>query len=38
MQVQIKTTAKTDEPARALLKHIGIPFRVVRAEKKSLKP
>ncbi len=37
VQVQITTTAKTDKPARALLKHMGVPFRPERAEKKSSK-
>jgi large subunit ribosomal protein L5 len=31
LQIQITTTAETDEQAKALLKHIGMPFR----EKKS---
>lgn len=35
MQVQITTNAKTDESARALLKHMGVPFRAERVAKSS---
>jgi len=35
LQIQITTNAKTDEPARALLKHMGMPFRAERTTKKS---
>jgi len=35
LQIQITTDAKTDEPARALLKHMGMPFRAERTSKKS---
>ncbi|MDD5103566.1 MAG: 50S ribosomal protein L5 [Candidatus Peribacteraceae bacterium] len=35
VQVQITTTSKTDAPARALLRHMGVPFRAERASKKS---
>ncbi|OIO53578.1 50S ribosomal protein L5 [Candidatus Peregrinibacteria bacterium CG1_02_54_53] len=37
VQIQITTNAKTDAPARALLKHMGVPFRPERTEKKSSK-
>lgn len=32
MQIQVTTTAKRDEHAKALLKHIGFPFRTGRGE------
>jgi len=35
VQVQITTNAKTDEPARSLLKHIGVPFRAERVSNKK---
>ncbi|ALM09416.1 MAG TPA: 50S ribosomal protein L5 [Candidatus Peribacter riflensis] len=35
VQVQITTNAKADEPAFALLKHMGVPFRLARAAKTS---
>lgn len=35
VQVQITTNAKTDEPVRALLRHMGVPFRAERVAKKS---
>lgn len=35
IQVQITTNAKTDDPARALLKHMGVPFRTERVSKSS---
>lgn len=35
VQVQITTTAKTDAPARALLRYMGVPFRPERVSKKS---
>ncbi|MDD4286947.1 MAG: 50S ribosomal protein L5 [Candidatus Peribacteraceae bacterium] len=35
VQVQITTNAKTDAPARALLKYMGVPFRAERVTKKS---
>lgn len=34
IQVQITTNAKADEPARALLKRMGVPFRAERVTKK----
>ena len=35
VQVQITTNARTDEPVRALLRHMGVPFRAERGAKKS---
>jgi large subunit ribosomal protein L5 len=32
LQIQIKTTAKTDDEAKALLKQIGVPFRPARSK------
>ena len=36
LQIQITTTAKTDEQAKALLKHIGVPFRPDRRSQEAL--
>jgi large subunit ribosomal protein L5 len=38
VQVQITTTACSDESARLLLKHMGMPFRVARASMKKGNP
>lgn len=35
MQIQVTTTAKNDEEAKALLKHIGFPFRAGREAQAS---
>lgn len=37
MQIQITTTARNDDEGRALLKHIGIPFKISEKSKRSPK-
>ena len=37
IQIQLTTNAKSDAPARALLKHMGMPFKAERTTKQSSK-